>query len=70
MITSDSDRDTSWPGDDVRFLEEAMVELSLLLPERQFEALSQAALCQNMTVGQLLRRLVSEFVGDADAAAG
>ncbi len=38
---------------------EVCVELSLLLPARQCEALERAADLQGLTVGELLRQLIS-----------
>ena len=43
-----------FPSDDV-------VELPLLLPEWQVQALEEAAQRRNMTVGQLVRRLFADL---------
>ncbi len=39
-----------------------MVELALLLPERQFVELEMAARGQGLTTGQMLRRLINAFL--------
>jgi hypothetical protein len=46
---------------DVALLDEEMVELSLLLPSRQAQALEAAANDQGVTAGQLLRSLIRQF---------
>jgi hypothetical protein len=45
----------------VPFLSDDVVELPLLLPEWQVEALEEAARRRNMTVGQLVRRLFADL---------
>jgi hypothetical protein len=42
--------------------EGGVVELALLLPARQAAALERAAHQQGLTVGQVLRRLVRDFL--------
>lgn len=46
---------------------EEVVELSLLVPAVQAEALEAAAQRFGMTVGQLVRRALREFCGDESA---
>jgi hypothetical protein len=50
--------------------EDAVVELTLLLPSQQLEALEGAASRQEVTVGQLLRRLVRDGLAAMDDALG
>jgi hypothetical protein len=45
---------------------QACVELSLLVPTWQWEALERAAHDQGLTIGQLLRRLIAAHVAAAD----
>ena len=47
-----------------------MVELSLLLPSWQIEALERVACAEGLTVGQLLRRLVNRTISQHAADAG
>ena len=42
--------------------DDSIVELSLMMARRQFEALEQRARADGMSVAQFLRRLVSESV--------
>jgi hypothetical protein len=53
-------------GPEPRFLpsEDGIMELSLLMSRRQFEALEQRARADGMSVAQFLRRLVQETVED------
>lgn len=41
-----------------------IMELSLMMSRRQFEALEQRACSESMSVAQFLRRLVQESVAD------
>jgi hypothetical protein len=54
------------PDDRRRGLERAVVELTLLLPNQQLQALESAATRQEMTVGQLLRRLIRDGLAALD----
>jgi hypothetical protein len=61
------------PDDGPRGVGSAVAELTLLLPYQQLEALESAAARHEMTVGQLLRRLVRDGLagmGDAPAQEG
>jgi hypothetical protein len=49
-----------YPGE-FRRLDQEMVELSLLLPQWQVEALEVAAHGRGMTTGQMLRRLIGSY---------
>jgi hypothetical protein len=42
--------------------QDSIVELSLMMPRRQFEALEQRARCDGMSIAQFLRRLVKDAV--------
>jgi hypothetical protein len=48
------------PARDAARLEGGMVELSLLLPQWQVEALETAAHGQGLTAGQMLRRIIGD----------
>jgi hypothetical protein len=48
------------PARDVARLDGGMVELSLLLPQWQAEALETAARGQGLTAGQMLRRIIGD----------
>ena len=48
--------------DQVHFLDERIVELSLLLPAAQATALDRLASSGGLTVGQLLRLLIQEYL--------
>jgi len=39
-----------------------VIEVPLLLPERQLEELENAARCQGLTTGQMIRRLIGAFL--------
>jgi hypothetical protein len=54
--------DVDFPECDLRRLESDVVELSLLLPGWQLGALEKASRRQGLTTGQLVRRLVQEFL--------
>ena len=45
-------------------LDSGIIELSLMLSRRQFEALEQRARCEGMSVAQFLRRLVHESTSE------
>lgn len=70
-----NDAQAAGQPDHPRGLGTAVVELTLLMSNQQMEALESAATRENLTVGQLLRRLVRKsFTGtddtlDAEAAA-
>ena len=57
------------PDDCPRGLGRAVVELTLLLPNQQLEALKSAANRQEMTVGQLLRHLIRDSLASLDEMA-
>ena len=42
--------------------EEAVVELPLLLPRQQLDALETAARAQGLTMGQMIRRLIAAYL--------
>ena len=42
--------------------DDSIMELSLMMSRRQFEALDQRARCEGISVAQFLRRLVQESV--------
>ena len=44
--------------------DDSIMELSLMMSRRQFEALDQRARIEGMSVAQFLRRLVQESVAD------
>ena len=46
---------------DTARLDQGLVELSLLLPQWQMEALEAAAHCRGLTAGQMLRRLIGGY---------
>jgi hypothetical protein len=46
------------------WLDDEMVELPLLLPGRQAEALEAAAHRRGLTVAQMIRRLIRAFLAD------
>jgi hypothetical protein len=58
------------PDDRPGGLGRAVAELTLLLPYQQLEALESAATEQEMTVGQLLRRLIRDGLAEMDDAPG
>ena len=47
--------------------EDSVMELSLMMPRRQFEALQQRARAEGMSVAQLLRRMIQDLVVEPDA---
>jgi hypothetical protein len=49
-----------------RFADEEVVEVGLLLPAHQLNAFEAAARRQGLTAAQMLRRLLSGFLGEAD----
>jgi hypothetical protein len=44
--------------------EDSIIELSLMMSRRQFDALDQRARAEGMSVAQFLRRLVQESVAE------
>jgi hypothetical protein len=54
--------DVGLPECDLSRLEGDVVELSLLLPGWQLGALEKASRRQGLTTGQMVRRLVQEFL--------
>ncbi len=48
------------------FGDEEVVEVGLLLPARQLSAFEAAARRQGLTAAQMLRRLLSGFLGEAE----
>src|SRR5690348_480769 len=56
------------PDDRPRGLGRAVVDLTLLLPNQQLEALESAATRREMTVGQLLRRLIRDGLAGMEDA--
>jgi hypothetical protein len=56
-----SDRLTGRSAGDVRRLDPEMLELSLLVPQWQVEALEMAARGRGLTAGQLIRRLIGSY---------
>jgi hypothetical protein len=54
--------DVGLPECDLRRLESDVVELPLLLPGWQLSALEKASRRQGLTTGQMVRRLVQEFL--------
>jgi hypothetical protein len=44
--------------------DDSIIELSLMMSRRQFDALEQRARAEGMSVAQLLRRLVQESVAE------
>ncbi|MFO0810879.1 MAG: hypothetical protein U0746_19800 [Gemmataceae bacterium] len=48
--------------DQVSRLDGEMVELSLLLPQWQVDALETAAHCRGLTAGQMLRRVINSYL--------
>jgi len=53
-----------WPISRVAAAEYDVIELPILLPEWQLNALETAARDRGMTVGQLIRRLLSDHFAD------
>ena len=51
-------------------LDDEVVELALLLPRWQAEALEEAAHNKGITAGQMLRRLIGRSLRGADPQAG
>jgi hypothetical protein len=45
--------------------DQEVVELPLLLPRRQAEALEAAARRRGLTTGQMLRRVIADLFGDS-----
>src|SRR5206468_7063308 len=60
MITV-GDRSVGRLAGDVRRLDPEMLELSLLVPQWQVEALELAARGRGLTAGQLIRRLIGNY---------
>lgn len=57
-----TDRLSSRMQTDVAHFDSEMTELRLLLPERQLRALELAACCHGLSVGEMLRRMLGEFL--------
>ena len=53
---------------DVMRLDQGVVEVSLLLPQSQAEALEAAARGRGLTAGQMLRRLIGSYCATLTAA--
>ena len=53
-----------WPTSRVTAAEYDVIELPILLPEWQLNALETAARDRGMTIGQLIRRLLSDHFAD------
>ncbi len=53
---------------EVMRLDQGMVELSLLLPQSQVDALEAAARGRGLTAGQMLRRLIGSYCATLAAA--
>ena len=51
-------------GPESRFSEDSIVELSLMMSRRQFEALERRARADDMSVAQFLRRIVQDMVDE------
>ena len=51
-------------------LDDEVVELALLLPRRQAEALEEAAHARGLTAGQMLRKLIGRGLRDMEAPRG
>ena len=64
MFTKKEMASTTYPPRD-----SGIVELSLMLARRQFDALEERARSEGMSVAQLLRRLVNDAISE-DAAIG
>jgi hypothetical protein len=58
------------PDDGPRGVGRAVAELTLLLPYQQLEALESAAARHEMTVGQMLRRLIRDGLAGMDDGPG
>jgi hypothetical protein len=56
-----SDRLPGRSAGDVRRLDPDVLELSLLVPQWQMEALEMAARGRGLTAGQLIRRLIGNY---------
>ena len=56
-----SDRLAGRSAGDVRRLDPEVLELSLLVPQWQMEALELAARGRGLTAGQLIRRLIGNY---------
>ncbi len=56
------DLDAYFGKDDIRFLTERLAEVSLLLPVPQTEKLEKLAYTMRLTLGQLLRLLIREYL--------
>jgi hypothetical protein len=49
-------------------LDEVIIEVPLLLPTDQAKALEEAARLRNVTIGQLTRVLIKDFLGGSDTS--
>jgi len=67
-VTTVSDRLTGRLAGDVRRLDSEVLELSLLLPQWQVDALEMAARGRGLTAGQLIRRLIGNYCATLHAA--
>ena len=54
---------------DTLFPDDELVELALVLPRWQIDALATAARRRGLTAGQILRRLIGAYCADARPAA-
>jgi hypothetical protein len=70
IIPSSSERRARGCSDAPVLFDEDMAELSLLLPGWQAAALERAARSSGLTTGQMLRRLVRDFLAVSDASYG
>lgn len=51
----------TWPTTDTPPSDQEVVELQLLLPRQQAQALEAAARARGMTTGQILRRVIADL---------
>jgi len=54
----------SWPETATPAMDDGVMELSLMMSRRQFEALEERARDEGMTVAQFLRRLVQQSIDE------
>jgi hypothetical protein len=66
--TEAGERLGGWAGGECHRLDPEMVELSLLVPQWQVEALELAARGRGLTAGQMLRRLIGNYCATLPAA--
>jgi hypothetical protein len=67
-IPSASERGARGSSDAPTLFDQDMAELSLLLPGWQAAALERTARASGLTTGQMLRRLVRDFLAVSDAS--